>query len=112
MVIPCFITGTLSNISAFAKRSDETSRGRCFWAPSLWQFFAFPNPLLESFLLFPFSYSILLLSVADLIAYLNSPKFTLCPHFHPSVALMAAHFSPLLEPLMPFKSTRFLHSTV
>lgn len=55
-------------------------------------FFSFLNPLLECTTLFPWSYSVLLLSVVHLISNLSTPRFAIRPHLHLLFLFLASHF--------------------
>ena len=109
-----FVMDFLDQMKCEADVSCHVSR---FEAPFLRKIFSFPNLNLQSVALFPCSYSIPLLLLSHLIFDLSIPRFVLCPHLHLSSEFLAAHFlvvlhifSPFLEPLVPFKNTRFLYS--
>jgi hypothetical protein len=59
------------------------------------EIFSFPNLLLQSVAMFPYSYSILLLLLSYLPFDLNAPRFILCLHLHLSYlsfVFLVAHF--------------------
>ena len=82
-------------------------------APSLTEYFSFPNPQSEPAALFSYSCSVLQ-SVANLINNPSILRVTLYSNFLSfwlaTSDIIVYIFSPFLEPFIPFKNTSFLHS--
>lgn len=78
--------------------SDFLSR---FEVISMMKFFSFLIPLVESATLFFCSYSFPLPSFTHSVFNLSSWGFTLCPHFHPSLAF-GSPFIVIMDIFLPF----------